>query len=460
MTDPALPGYDLEEAIARTASAVVWRAREHATGRLVAVKRGAGTDPATADELREEAALLRDVAGPGVVALHGVVDDGDGVALVLELVPGASLRERIAAEGPRPLPEVVELIGALADTLAMVHARGVLHLDVKPGNVVFDTSGRPTLVDFGAARRLADLLATPQDHLTPFSGTAEYVDPAVVAGRRPDVRSDVYALGITCWHALAGRPPFSAPDPGRTMSAALTGDAEPLDAVGPIPSLVAAVVARAMARHPGARYTDPIAFAEALHDAATDPTPTLTLSPRTGAPPPRPHLPAPRPRGARDTRRLRLGAGFGLAAVAAAVVVAVLTLDGGGPSSAATRPPGGSAGGSDGREVVTWADGRAVVTRDGHEVTAYRVGRAGDQFLLGDWDCDGRTEPGLYRPSTGAVYRFDGWPQPGEVGTSAPAEILRLDAHATVGDADGDGCADDVGVDETGSDPGGSQRTR
>ncbi len=418
----------------------------------------------------------------------------------MELIDGPDLSERLR-HGGLPLDEAVELVAAVADAVAAVHRRGLLHLDVKPANVVLDDRGRPHLVDFGAAQWRAEAAAGPATSVT---GTAEYLDPARLRGLPPDERSDVYGLGATCWATLVGRPPHVGSDPAAVLAAAGTGDRPPLEDLVPVPTAVSEVVARALAPEPAERWPDAASFAAALRDAVVAPTPTRELSARrrgAGAPPPRPVL-APEPAAGRTGRRwaaarpavpraVRLGAGAaGLAAVVAVLVVVVgpglgvrgvgdrraAATDAPDPAAGSTRrdhrdhprigrprPPGprprppaapsGAIAGCPPRPGelacgdvrAEWTDGLAVVTVGDGPPVRYRLGRTGDQLLLADWDCDGDPDPVLYRPTSGGLYRFHDWPTTAAGTASEPVVLLPADEVAVVADRDGDGCAD-IGV--------------
>lgn len=179
----SLPGYDVEELLGVGGTGQVWRARERATGRVVALKRlRADAEPGGPERVRREAALLADFRHPHVVGLHEVVGSPSGPVLVLDHAAGGSLA------------------ALLAGALAAAHERGLLHGDVSPANVLYTADGRPLLADLGVAR----LAGEPADEV---SGTAGYLDPAVAAGGALSAASDVYGLAAVCFHALTGEPP-------------------------------------------------------------------------------------------------------------------------------------------------------------------------------------------------------------------------------------------------------------
>lgn len=202
-----LPGFEIDRLVGAGGSGQVWRAREQATGDIVALKRllpparaGAGlVDPvAGLQRLRREAALLAGLRHPNLLRLRRVVPAPDGVVLVLDFAAGGDLAAAIASHGRLQAGEVVTVAAPIADALAYVHAAGLVHGDVSPANVVFDAAGTPLLADFGVARLDGD--RPPLDAWTPG-----YADPAGAAGSA----SDVHGLAAVCYAALAGRPPYA-----------------------------------------------------------------------------------------------------------------------------------------------------------------------------------------------------------------------------------------------------------
>jgi hypothetical protein len=202
------------------------------------------------ERAERELAVLRGVRHEHVVSLRDSVPLPDGsLALVLDLVDGGTLAGLVAARGHLRPGEVVTVLAPLASTLAELHAAGIQHGDLAPGNVLFDASGRPMLGDLGTVR------ITGEGREEQF-GTPGYVDPVVVAGGAAGPASDVYALGALAWFALTGSAP-----PGAVLR-------PPLDGVVPglPPALVAAVEA-ALDPDP-ARRPEPATLARQVYDAA------------------------------------------------------------------------------------------------------------------------------------------------------------------------------------------------
>ncbi len=207
MGPPEVAGYELRRVLGRGSGGEVWLASERATGEAVAVKCvRPGADIAVRDRLRREAAVLAGIDHPHVLRLRGVAGciGSDEVALVLDLATGGSLARLVARRGPLSPGEVVTVLVPLAEALAEVHARGVVHGDVTPANVLFAADGRPVLADLGVARLVAG--GSP----VVDAGTPGYRDPHPGWGAGP--ASDVHGLAATCFLALTGAPPYEVGD--------------------------------------------------------------------------------------------------------------------------------------------------------------------------------------------------------------------------------------------------------
>jgi hypothetical protein len=198
--DWAPAGYLVEALVGSGATGEVWRAREVATGELVALKRLASTGALDEhDRLRREAALLAGVRSAHLVRLRTVLATGDGLVLVLDFAGGGSLAGLLASRHALPPAELVFVAAGVAQALVDVHAAGLVHGDVTPANVLFALDGRPLLSDLGAARLRGER--------APAMATVAYADPSVLAGGEPQPASDVYGLAAVCYEALTGAPP-------------------------------------------------------------------------------------------------------------------------------------------------------------------------------------------------------------------------------------------------------------
>ena len=254
-----LSGYDVVRLLGSGASGAVWLARERATGEPVALKRLVGvTGIAARDRLRREAALLAGVEHPHVVRLRAVAGDGDAMVLVLDLAAGGSLAALLASRVRLSPGEVVTIAVPLAEALAAAHARGVVHGDVTPANVLFTADGRPVLGDLGVSRLVGAPAGRPH-------GTAGYLDPSGDLGPA----GDVHGLAATCLAALAGQAPYDG------MGARRAG---PL-AAGPLP----AVLERALDPDPSLRPSAAELAASVFDAARAEPVRLVTGDPATTA---------------------------------------------------------------------------------------------------------------------------------------------------------------------------------
>lgn len=204
--------YEIVRELGRGGYSVVYLAKDRTLEVDVALKLLV-PPPAERDEARErmrrEAQAVRSMVHPNVVALHDFVESGDHRFLVMEYVDGADLGALVETGGPLPAARVIEVGTDIARALAEAHDRGILHRDVKPRNVLVDSDGRARLTDFGSARLEGQ---TTMTHTGGVVGSLAYAAPEVLAGGRGDGRSDVYALGLTLFFALAGAlPPERGP---------------------------------------------------------------------------------------------------------------------------------------------------------------------------------------------------------------------------------------------------------
>ena len=196
--------YALEAEIERGAIGTVWRARDLTTGEPVAVKvllPETAHDADVVKSLLDEAEILSQLNHPSIVRPRDFVANGLR-ALVMDLVEGADVRKTLRTSGPLRPAEVAEISAQIADALAAVHAAGIVHGDVKPGNIMVPSDGGPAkLVDFGVARRVQ--LPDTVTHATP-----EYVAPEVVAGASPTASADVYSMGMVIYEMASARSPY------------------------------------------------------------------------------------------------------------------------------------------------------------------------------------------------------------------------------------------------------------
>jgi WD40 repeat protein/predicted Ser/Thr protein kinase len=207
---PSVPGYEVRRVLGRGGMGVVYEARQLRLGRAVALKMvlaGADACPAERVRFRTEAEALARLQHPHVVQVFDVGEHAGQPFLALEYVEGGSLADRLAVAPPEPRA-AARLVEALARGVQAIHEKGVLHRDLKPGNVLLADDGTPKVADFGLAKRLdaADGLSRTGDAL----GTPSYMAPEQAAGRTAEAgpAADVYSLGAILYECLTGRPPF------------------------------------------------------------------------------------------------------------------------------------------------------------------------------------------------------------------------------------------------------------
>ncbi|UKD58224.1 serine/threonine protein kinase [Amycolatopsis sp. FU40] len=199
--------YRLLERVGSGGMGVVWRAHDDRLGREVALKQARLSDVVSGRTLRREARLAAGVLHPNVVTFFDVAADGDELWLVMEYVPSRSLAEILAAEGRLPARTVAEIGVQIAAALGAVHGHGIVHRDVKPGNVLIASDGRAKLTDFGISRSVRTDETVTDSPL--IGGTPDYLAPEVAQGHPPTAASDVFSLGATLFAAVEGTPPFS-----------------------------------------------------------------------------------------------------------------------------------------------------------------------------------------------------------------------------------------------------------
>jgi len=202
--------YELGEKLGEGASGAVYRARRD-DGAWVALKRTHPRSPEDTRRLEREVEAARGLEHPNLVRILEVVPDTTGPAIVMELLPGGSLRDLLVRRGRLGEEEALALVEKLALGVQALHARGFVHRDLKPENVLFDAAGEPRICDFGIAKsfdRADSLTATGA-----IIGTPHYLAPEQAWGNIHEIgpRSDVWSLGVVLYECLAGEPPFQEP---------------------------------------------------------------------------------------------------------------------------------------------------------------------------------------------------------------------------------------------------------
>src|SRR5882762_8412001 len=262
----------------------VFLAQETALKRQVVVKvlppeMAAGVN---IERFRREVELVASLQHPHIVPLLSAAASGDLLYYTMPLVEGESLRAKLAREGELPVNETIRILADVADALAYAHARGVVHRDIKPDNVLI--SGKHAVVtDFGVSKAVSASSGGSLTSLGVALGTPAYMAPEqAAADPHLDHRADLYALGVLGYEMLAGRTPFSAPTPQAMLAAHVTKKPEPVTAHREaIPPALAALVMRCLAKHPADRFQSAGAVLEALEQMVT---PSGGITPTGSAP--------------------------------------------------------------------------------------------------------------------------------------------------------------------------------
>lgn len=264
---PSLPGYEVLEELGRGGMGVVYKARQHSLNRLVAVKTLAGgrwAHPGFVARLRQEALALSRINHRGVVQVIDVVETDHAVSIVLEYVDGGSLARRQRG-APLPPTEAARLTLKIARTLAAVHAQGILHRDVKPGNVLVSRTGEIKISDFGLAKQegRSDGLTVTGELL----GSPAYMAPEQAQGRvgAIGVRTDVYSIGATLYELLTGRPPFQAASHVEILRHVVEADPVPPRLLDPgIPRDLETLALKCLEKEPARRFSSADELADEL----------------------------------------------------------------------------------------------------------------------------------------------------------------------------------------------------
>jgi serine/threonine-protein kinase len=295
-------GYVIDAEIGRGGMGVVYRCKDVKLRRFVAIK-VLPPDLAFRDEVRlrflREAETAAQLNHPNIVPIFSV-DERDGMVwFVMGLVDGESLAARLLREARPPFADVKRILRDVADALAYAHARGIIHRDIKPDNILLDRlTGRPIVTDFGIARAIeADSRLTVTGTAV---GTPAYMSPEQAMGEGEiDGRSDLYSLAVVGYQMLAGELPFKASNTPAMLMKHLSDPLRPLHTVRPdVPRALASLVERTLAKKPHQRWRDAAEFRDALEAASLSGAPE-TVQPSPSVAWKRPAIPAP-PRAPRE----------------------------------------------------------------------------------------------------------------------------------------------------------------
>ncbi|WP_189307793.1 serine/threonine-protein kinase [Streptomyces albospinus] len=281
--------YRLIEQIGRGGMGTVWRVQDEVLGRQVALKR-LHSQPHLSDSelatlyerMRREARSAARVVHPNVVVVHDVVGDGGQPCIVMEYVPAVTLGDLLKEKRTIPPEEAARIGLGMTTALRAAHAAGVLHRDVKPGNVLLGAEGRVVLTDFGIAMTADVSTLTQTGELV---GSIQYMAPERIRGQKPGPASDLWALGATLYQAVEGRPPFHRPTAMETAYAIAVDPLEPMEQAGPLAPLIDALLSKDPDERPSAEQTERAlrAARSSGSPATAGPTGSTTVPPEPAA---------------------------------------------------------------------------------------------------------------------------------------------------------------------------------
>ena len=258
-----LDHYSIDSLVARSGMATIFRAIDTRTGRAVAIKiphPEMEGDPLLFDRFNREDEIGKKLDHPGVVkVLNG--EERSQRYMVLEWVEGRLLRQILNEAKILPPERATKITVGICKALDYIHSQGVVHRDLKPENIMVDAEDRTKLIDFGIAANAGSRRLTFAK-LTQAMGTPDYISPEQVKGKRGDARSDIYALGIMFYEMLAGKVPFTGPNPFVIMNERLINHPIPAREVNPaVTPELQEIIYRALERDPKKRYQSAHEFA-------------------------------------------------------------------------------------------------------------------------------------------------------------------------------------------------------
>jgi serine/threonine-protein kinase len=274
--------YRVVRELGRGAMGVVYLAEDDALQRQVAVKTlllpdDAGERRHLEARFQQEAKAAGGLNHPNIITIHDLGREGDWLYIAMELLQGVELRDRMAGE-LLPLDEVLDIAAQVASALGAAHQRGVVHRDIKPGNIMLLAGRHAKIMDFGIARMKTSEVRTQSGTMM---GSPKYMSPEQVGGHPVDHRSDIFSMGSVLYEMVAGVPPFAGDNLGQLLNAILHGTPPPPSQFrAGVPAALDEVIARAMQKNPAARYQDAAEMARDLGDCLATMTGSRSIAPR------------------------------------------------------------------------------------------------------------------------------------------------------------------------------------
>ena len=257
--------YELLDVLGRGGMGVVYRARDRVLDRTVAVKVlpiDRAQDPTAVARFEREARAAAALSHRNIVSVFDFGTDGETRFIVMEHLPGQSLAERIHDRGPLSVDEAVDVAEQVASALAAAHEAGIVHRDIKPGNVMVNEHGHVKVLDFGIARLTSGVSLT---QTATVIGSASYLAPELIGGAPADAASDVYALGCVLYELIAGRPPFTGEVAAAVLHQHSSAEPRPLVSLSPaVPAALGALVSSMLAKDRSKRPPNAAAVLHAL----------------------------------------------------------------------------------------------------------------------------------------------------------------------------------------------------
>ena len=267
-TGEKLDHYQIENVVARSGMASIFRATDERTGQIVAIKvphPEIEADPVFYDRFRREQEIGEKLDHPGVMKVYPNGDHSQ-FYMAMEWVNGRLLRQILNQQRKMPADRAIRIALQIASALEYIHSHGVVHRDLKPENIMVDENDRIKLIDFGIAASAGARRLT----FAKFSqtmGTPDYISPEQVKGKRGDARSDIYALGVMLYEMLTGKVPFTGPNAFIIMNERLLNNPVPPREIDPtITPQMQEIIYRGIEREPANRYQSAREFAKDLKD--------------------------------------------------------------------------------------------------------------------------------------------------------------------------------------------------